>query len=250
MISSTPARVVAGRATTHRTHHQENPVTYYCDDCDAEFEAPTDTATVRCPGCGEMADKVTTPADELRAADARLRALATAASTDTDGTPTTQWSTAPCWPNDPDGTSRLYGDYLTRDDGRRIAWPPLLHGGSQQRPTRMQTQHADYIALMGPGLGLALADWLNAAAKFYNASVTAAANVWPETRDIAERDAWVAKHADGHALAVARQILGAGQGPKGLTAGHVCDNCDGIDPSTCLTNPERTAPAGTEEPGR
>ncbi|MES9587797.1 hypothetical protein ABWK57_02685 [Streptomyces sp. NPDC094045] len=27
MTSSTPARVVAGRAPTHRTHHQEDPVT-------------------------------------------------------------------------------------------------------------------------------------------------------------------------------------------------------------------------------
>ncbi|MFJ4738742.1 hypothetical protein [Streptomyces sp. NPDC088775] len=44
----------------------------------------------------------------------------------------------------------------------------------------MQTQHADYIALMGPAVGLALADWLDAAA--------------PD---------------DQHALAVARQIVRA-----------------------------------------
>ncbi|TXS78662.1 hypothetical protein [Streptomyces sp. sk2.1] len=39
---------------------------YHCDDCDATMTAPTDTDTIRCPGCGEMADKATAPADELR----------------------------------------------------------------------------------------------------------------------------------------------------------------------------------------
>ncbi|MFJ8871056.1 hypothetical protein ACIRD6_35555 [Streptomyces sp. NPDC102473] len=28
---------------------------------------------------------------------------------------------------------------------------------------------------------------------------------------------------------------------------HACDNCDGIDPDTCLANPERTTPAPAEE---
>lgn len=37
---------------------------YSCDDCDATFEAPTDTDTCRCPGCGEMATKQ--PADAER----------------------------------------------------------------------------------------------------------------------------------------------------------------------------------------
>ncbi|MDF2708155.1 MAG: hypothetical protein K0R62_3807 [Nonomuraea muscovyensis] len=30
-------------------------------------------------------------------------------------------------------------------------------------------------------------------------------------------------------------------------AGHVCDNCDGIDPATCFTNPERIAAAGLSD---
>ncbi|MCL7377443.1 hypothetical protein [Streptomyces sp. 35G-GA-8] len=128
---------------------------------------------------------MTTPADELRTAAEKLRALATAASTNTDGTPTTTWNTKLCWPNDDNGTSHLYGDYLTRDDNRRIAWPPLLHGGSPQRPTRMQTQHATYIAAMGPTLGLLVAEWLDSAAED-------AEQIGP----------------DRHALAVARQING------------------------------------------
>jgi hypothetical protein len=137
----------------------------------------------------------TTPADEMRAAAARLRALATAASTDTDGTPTTTWSTKLRRPDNPDGNSLLYGDHHTRDDGRRIAWPPLLHGGSQQRPVSMHTQHADYIAMMDPTLGHAVAVWLEAEAA---APVTAEHSdqcVDPQCTTLA-------------ALAVARQVLG------------------------------------------
>ncbi|WP_329592169.1 hypothetical protein OG195_27395 [Streptomyces sp. NBC_01362] len=121
----------------------------------------------------------TTPADELRAAAEKLRALATAASTDTDGNPTAQWNAEPRWPDAPDGHWNLYGGYTSRDDGRRFGWPRLNRGGSQHRQAYMQPQHATYIAAMGPGVGLALADWLDAAA--------------PD---------------DQHALAVARQVLG------------------------------------------
>ncbi|MFF8422977.1 hypothetical protein [Streptomyces sp. NPDC015680] len=130
----------------------------------------------------------TTP--ELRAAAQQLRALATAASTDTDGNPTAQWNAEPRWPADPDGTSHLYGGYRTLDDGRRIASPSLLRGGSPQRPTRMYTQHADYIATMGPAVGLALADWLDS---WTGVEISEHGPMFEDAR---------------HALAVARQILG------------------------------------------
>ncbi|MEU8473728.1 hypothetical protein [Streptomyces hygroscopicus] len=125
----------------------------------------------------------TSPADQIRAAAVLLRALATAASTDTDGTPTAHWNTEPCWPDDDDGTRYLCGDHLTRDDGRTISWPHLLRGGRGRAPY-MATQHAEYAAAMGPALGLALAAWLDSAAED-------AEQVGP----------------DPHALAVARQIL-------------------------------------------
>lgn len=32
-------------------------MTYACRDCDTTFTAPTDTDTVRCPGCGDMAER-------------------------------------------------------------------------------------------------------------------------------------------------------------------------------------------------
>ncbi|MFJ2909376.1 hypothetical protein ACIO8F_08060 [Streptomyces sp. NPDC087228] len=165
----------------------------------------------------------TAPAAALRAAAARLRALATAASIDADGTPTTTWSAKLRRPADPDGSSLLYGDHRTREDGRRIAWPPLLRGGSQQRPTYIHTQHADYIATMGPGVGLAIADWLDS---WIGVEISEHGPMPEDAR---------------HALAVARQVLGT-------TETHACDNCDGVDPGTCLTNPRPPAPAATEEP--
>ncbi|MGV9803900.1 hypothetical protein ACWDTP_38265 [Mycobacterium sp. NPDC003449] len=124
------------------------------------------------------------PADQIRAAAELLRALATAASTDPDGLPTARWHTEPCWPDD-DSTRFLYGDHLTRDDGRRISWPLLNRGGSPQRPSYMHGQHAEYAAAMDPTVGLALADWLDAAAED-------AEQVGPDPR----------------AVAVARRILG------------------------------------------
>ncbi|MFD6531558.1 hypothetical protein [Streptomyces sp. NPDC060184] len=103
-----------------------------------------------------------TPSDTLRAAATKLRGLATAASTDTDGTPTTRWSTTPLH----SGYSSLHGDVQTLDDGRVVASPRLLHGGDMRRPVRMRTQHAEYAATMDPTVGLALADWLETSADY------------------------------------------------------------------------------------
>ncbi|MEV5977531.1 hypothetical protein [Streptomyces sp. NPDC052114] len=108
---------------------------------------------------------MTSPTDELRTAAEKLRTLATAASTDNDGTPTAHWHTAPLWPDNDDGTRYLFGDHLTRDDGRRISWPLLLRGGRQLHQSYMHGQHADYAAAMDPTVGLALADWLDTAAE-------------------------------------------------------------------------------------
>jgi hypothetical protein len=108
---------------------------------------------------------MTTPAGELRTAAEKLRALATAASTDPDGTPTANWHTQPRRPDDDTSGHHLYGDHLTRDDGRTISWPLLNRGGSPQRPSYMHAQHAAYAAAMGPTVGIALADWLDSAAE-------------------------------------------------------------------------------------
>ena len=134
---------------------------------------------------------MTTPADELRTAAATLRALATAASTDTDGTPTAHWNSK----NQGPGRSLLCGDYTTNGRGELVGWPSLARGGSFQRPSYMSTQHAEYAAAMGPAVGLALADWLE-----YTASMLAA-QTHPDWQDL----------VGCNALAVARAINGSQQ---------------------------------------
>lgn len=57
-------------------------------------------------------------------------------------------------------------------------------------------------------LHAAIASWLDVAALTYNAAVKAAANVWDDPAEAAERDAFVAKQTDHAALAVARVVLG------------------------------------------
>ncbi|TPM76469.1 hypothetical protein FKO01_63850 [Mesorhizobium sp. B2-3-3] len=66
----------------------------------------------------------------------------------------------------------------------------------------------------GPLAGLAdpVADWLDQAAKHHDATVIGAASVWRRPDEAAYRDAFVTKHTDRAALAVARQLLGATTG--------------------------------------
>ncbi|WP_282204510.1 hypothetical protein [Kitasatospora fiedleri] len=58
---------------------------------------------------------------------------------------------------------------------------------------------------MHPGVGLAIADWLDRAAASERAAVAAVARVYTTP---AEQNAWLDDHRDHQALAVARQILG------------------------------------------
>lgn len=133
-----------------------------------------------------------TPADELKAAAAKLRTLAESASTDADGVPTANWTAGSLGP-DGDSHWTLYGDHLTRDDGRVIAWPPLLHGGSMRSPAHMHGHHARYTAAMDPAVGLLLAKWLAS---------------W-DGADISEHAAMPDDLA--HALAIARAINAGSQ---------------------------------------
>ncbi|MYU20784.1 hypothetical protein [Streptomyces sp. SID8352] len=125
---------------------------------------------------------MTSPADQLRAAAALLRARATAASTDPEGNPTADWHYAALRR----GRAGLHGDHLTLDDGRVVSWPSIVRGGDHTRPSYMYLAHAAYAATMGPVVGLALADWLEAAAA--------------DAQEIG---------ASPQALAVAHQLLGS-----------------------------------------
>jgi len=107
---------------------------------------------------------MTTPADELRAAAATLRALLA----DRQLTP---------------------GPWLSMDRGDRLLWDGP--GAEDQPPVYVVDEpmsngaNADYIAVMHPDVGNALADWLDSAAE--------------DADQIG---------ADHRALAVARAILG------------------------------------------
>lgn len=126
-----------------------------------------------------------TPAAELRQAAQRLRELAAAASS-------SPWEADHSIP---------YGHRVGPADGSDwVAWC-----GEHGEDTA--AEHADYIAALHPGVAIALADWLEQAAKAADAAVIAARNVWGSDEPEA-RDQWIAEMADQHALAVARQILG------------------------------------------
>lgn len=67
---------------------------------------------------------------------------------------------------------------------------------------------AAYIAAMQPGVGAALADWLDGEAKKHAASIAAAASVWGSTGH-PDAIAWLdtgAGRVSPHALAVARAL--------------------------------------------
>ncbi|MEV1097466.1 hypothetical protein AB0I87_18590 [Streptomyces sp. NPDC049952] len=76
----------------------------------------------------------------------------------------------------------------------------------------------------GPLAGLAdpVADWLDQAAKHHEATVIGAASVWQRPDEAAYRDAFVTKHTDRAALAVARQVLGTTTGQPETEAHRPC----------------------------
>ncbi|MFF5773875.1 hypothetical protein ACFY8V_32740 [Streptomyces californicus] len=145
-----------------------------------------------------MPDTSPTPADQLRAAADLLRAASTAAA---DHSGSSVWQSTRHFPDQPDSDFTT----LTAGPGR-----PLHKGGGGGRGVApyMHAPVSEYAALMGPGVGLALAAWLERAAVEYDATVRGAAGVWSESGEERERDAWVERQTNRHALAVARQLLG------------------------------------------
>ncbi|MFF7183282.1 hypothetical protein [Streptomyces sp. NPDC008121] len=145
------------------------------------------------------------PADQLRAAAEKLRA---AAATATEGA----WA---IW-RDLD-----HQGYITVGDAAGVIMPPALQSSGECNPVAHVyiEEDAEHIALLHPGVGLALADWLDRAAAEYDATVRGAAGVWSEPGDERERDAWVGQQTNQHALVVARQLLGTTTCPQCGTSG-------------------------------
>ena len=139
---------------------------------------------------------MTTPAEDLRAAAAKLRELATAA------TP------GPWRQHDTHLGQYGYTATVLSGEGNDTdlrAWLPSM----SQEPwdeARNVWPDAAYIAAMHPGVGLALAELLEHHALHVDAVHKAAANVWHEGE--AERAEWVEKQISTPALAVARAITG------------------------------------------
>jgi hypothetical protein len=130
----------------------------------------------------------TTPAAELLAAAEKLRSLATAV-------PTEDWGTRPWHVEECSDTDTMescpcivaQGEYKEFDQPQI---PPVQYVADAE--TR---EHAEYIAAMHPGVGLALADWLENMARTVDA-----------VADKYEPDP--GSHWLAPALAVARQVLG------------------------------------------
>ncbi|MER5613259.1 hypothetical protein [Streptomyces sp. NPDC002215] len=143
---------------------------------------------------------MTTPADELHAAARKLRSAASALGS------------APGISDDwiAEGTTVSQGRYP--DTGEPVY--PVAEAASPQCAT--------LIALMHPGVGLALADWLDS---------------WIGV-DLSEHGPM--PEDARHALAVARQILG--------TAGQSCADCSAALRPGMDVELEHDCPAVTEEP--
>jgi hypothetical protein len=67
---------------------------------------------------------------------------------------------------------------------------------------------AQWVAMMDPGVGLGIAEWLRAMAHRERANEQAATQIWGARPDHPDRLAWLASMAYGPALAVARKVLG------------------------------------------
>ncbi|MFF6966237.1 hypothetical protein ACFY9G_23080 [Streptomyces anthocyanicus] len=136
------------------------------------------------------------PADELRTAAEKIRTLAAAAADDSGNT---IWKATRHFPDQPDSTfTTLWA----------VGVKPLLRGG-RRPPAYVSAPVGDYAATMHPAVGLALADWLDQAARHYDAGVQAADDVFRD--DPAGREAFLTTGPGApskQALAVARAING------------------------------------------
>lgn len=112
-------------------------------------------------------------------------------------------------------TAAIHEGRTTWSTGHTLGSRSLVVVDDQEQPSVLIETYAarlervnSYLALVGPATALALADWLDQAAKHHDATVIGAASVWRRDHEADERDAWVAKQTDHAALAVARQVLG------------------------------------------
>ncbi|MEV8404201.1 hypothetical protein [Streptomyces niveus] len=126
---------------------------------------------------------MTSPADELRTAAELLRE---AAGNATPG----PWRPHDTWLDHGGHTATVLTDRPDLNATELVAWLPTMSSNPWDE-TRNAWRNAGWMALMDPGVGLALADWLDAEAAHRNAV-----------------DVGQPMPGREHALAVARQING------------------------------------------
>ena len=124
-----------------------------------------------------------TPADELRAASARLRYLL-----------------------HPDGMPEPI-----RANWTQLPYPEkqgVITVPGEERPVLMAFWGgvSEYLTAVQPGVGALLADWLEHAAVKQDAAGRAADITWGDSSDVRARNEFVAEMTDRYALATARAI--------------------------------------------
>lgn len=145
------------------------------------------------------------PADLLRAAAEKIRTLAKAI--EAPDLPDQTWHTEEC-ADDERGNCPCIVAQGQYTDGPGPT-TPMFYVADAETP-----ECAAYIAAMGPAVGVALADWLDQAAHHYECGIRAADDVFHN--DPAGRETFLTTGPgapSGHALAVARAVLGTPDQP-------------------------------------
>ncbi|MGW9245792.1 hypothetical protein [Streptomyces badius] len=145
------------------------------------------------------------PADQLRAAAEKLRAAAAAVPSDDWGT--RPWHVEECSDTD---TMESCLCIVAQGEHKEFDQPqvPLI----QYVADAETTEHAAWIALMHPGVGLALAAWLESAAE-----------------RLGDAKASLVALLDPSALEVARQLLGTTEGEDAAAVGPAPQDHPGVD---------------------
>jgi hypothetical protein len=140
-----------------------------------------------------------TPAETLTAAAKRLREAATEA---TPG----PWFNHDTHLSQGGHTATVLTSREDMNEIGLVAWLPTWSHEPWNTKHNAWANSA-YVAQVHPGVGLALADWLDEAARRQRATEAAAARTWANSDDVEARDRWIAAQTEHQALAVARQLL-------------------------------------------
>jgi hypothetical protein len=146
------------------------------------------------------------PAVTLRAAAEKLRSAVHAASPG-------PWTWDRWWDGDcpPDCHDPAYSQPFVSGPqgvvaGAGVGVPGPINTPDGRPMHQRAACDAEYIALVHPGVGAVLADWLDCEARAHDAGVQGAGQVFGD--DHTARDEWIREQTNSEALTTARAILG------------------------------------------